>query len=122
MWRSVPQIPVRDTRIRTSSGPTPGISTSRSQRPGSALSLTRAFTLPPVCSERSLLQSAAGGSDPLGIEAEPVHAPDVACVLDLQTAIHDHGDAPVLGDLRPFEVDHAELAPERAGVDRDGLA
>ena len=30
-------------------------------------------------------------------------------------------DAAVLGDPRALLVDHAELAPERAGVDRDGL-
>ncbi len=45
MCRSVPQIPVRSTLISTSPGPTAGSGTSASQSPGSALSLTSAFTL-----------------------------------------------------------------------------
>jgi hypothetical protein len=44
MWTSVPQIPVRRTRIRTSLMPMVGSATSRSERPFSARSFTRAFT------------------------------------------------------------------------------
>ena len=43
MWRSVPQIPARRTRIRTSSWPGSGRSTSRTSRPGSGELLTMAF-------------------------------------------------------------------------------
>jgi hypothetical protein len=42
MWRSVPQIPVRWTRMRTSLMPTAGSGTSMSRRPGRAAVLTRA--------------------------------------------------------------------------------
>src|SRR5664280_549415 len=42
MWRSVPQIPVRWTRIRTSLIPTAGSGQSRSSRPGPSADLTRA--------------------------------------------------------------------------------
>src|SRR6185436_8099230 len=44
MCTSVPQIPVRSTRINTSLIPIFGISISSSQRPGSRLLFTRAFT------------------------------------------------------------------------------
>ncbi|GAA3209727.1 hypothetical protein GCM10020256_07200 [Streptomyces thermocoprophilus] len=44
MCRSVPQIPVRSTLMRTSPGPTAGSGTSMSQSPGSAFCLTSAFT------------------------------------------------------------------------------
>src|ERR1041385_3975005 len=43
MCRSVPQMPVRWTRMRTSLMPTVGFGTSSSQRPGLALFLTSAF-------------------------------------------------------------------------------
>src|SRR5579859_3051030 len=43
MCRSVPQMPVRRTRIRTSPGPGVGSGTSRSQSPGAASAFTRAF-------------------------------------------------------------------------------
>jgi len=43
MWTSVPQIPVRWTRIKTSLMPKVGPGTSWSQRPGSARALTSAF-------------------------------------------------------------------------------
>jgi hypothetical protein len=36
-----------------------------------------------------LLKPAADGGDALGVEAEPVHASDVARVLHLDAAIHD---------------------------------
>ncbi len=42
---------------------------------------------------KPLLQPPADRGDPLGVESEPVHAPDVACVLDLDAPIHDHGQA-----------------------------
>ena len=61
---------------------------------------------------RRLLQPAAHRGDALRVEAEPVHAADVARVLDLEAAIHDHRHAARLGDARAFLVDHAELAPE----------
>src|SRR5579872_3534923 len=43
MCRSVPQIPARRTRMRTSLMPNVGFGTSSSQRPGSRLLLTSAF-------------------------------------------------------------------------------
>src|SRR6516164_216630 len=43
MWTSVPQMPVRNTRMRTSLMPISGRGTSSSQRPGSACLLTSAF-------------------------------------------------------------------------------
>ncbi len=45
MCRSVPQIPVRSTRINTSLMPMPGTGTSSSQIPGSGFFLTRAFIM-----------------------------------------------------------------------------
>ena len=42
---------------------------------------------------------------------EPVHPAHVARVLNLEAAVHDHGQAAVLGDPRALGVDHAELAP-----------
>src|SRR6187200_2471652 len=44
MWTSVPQMPVLETRIKTSLIPISGSGTSSSQRPGSARLLTSAFT------------------------------------------------------------------------------
>ena len=38
----------------------------------------------------------------MGIEAKPVHAPDVARVLDLQTPVHDHRHIPRLRDAGAF--------------------
>src|SRR5437667_8957266 len=49
MWRSVPQIPVLRTRIRTSSIPIVGSGTSHSSRPGPGAVLTSAFMRRPVC-------------------------------------------------------------------------
>src|ERR1700736_5741570 len=72
-------------------------------------------------SSRQLLKPGADGRDALGIEAEPVHPARVARVLDLETTAHDHHTAAVLGYPRAVGVDHAELAPEDAGVDRHGL-
>src|SRR5262245_15185926 len=43
MCTSVPQIPVRNTRIRTSLPPISGTGTSSSQRPGSRFDFTSAF-------------------------------------------------------------------------------
>src|SRR6201989_2265781 len=68
-----------------------------------------------------LLESGADGRDALGIEAEPVHPARVARVLNLEAAIHDHRHAAVLCDLRTLGVDHAELAPQGARVDRHGV-
>src|SRR5215472_17686643 len=87
----------------------------RSRWPG----LLSAF--PGLAASGQLLEPGADGRDALGVEAEPVHPAGVARVLNLETAIHDHRHAAVLGDLRAFLVDHAELAPEGAGVDRHGL-
>src|SRR4051812_17238183 len=44
MWRSVPQIPVRDTRMSTSLMPTAGRGTSHSSSPGPAAAFIRAST------------------------------------------------------------------------------
>ena len=73
---------------------------------------------PGISREQLLLESGADRRDALGVEAKPVHPARVARVLDLQAAVHDHRDATVLGDPRALGVDHAELAPEGAGVDR----
>src|SRR5262245_52764999 len=70
---------------------------------------------------RLLLETAAERRDPPRVEAEPVHPADVARVLDLEAAVHDDRDAPVHGDPGCLLVDHAELAPECTGVDRDGI-
>src|SRR4051812_38899332 len=70
----------------------------------------------------SLLQARADRRDAVGVEAEPVHAPDVPRVLDLQAAVHDHGQARVLGDPGALLVDDAELAPHRRRARRDRLA
>src|SRR6185437_7069875 len=64
-----------------------------------------------------LLEAGADRGDAMGVEAEPVHPADVAGVLDLEAAVHDHGDAAVLGDLRALAVDDAELAPQGASAD-----
>src|SRR5262245_7742417 len=63
-----------------------------------------------------LLQTGPNRGDASGVEAEPMHPTDVACMFDLQTTIHDDGDTTGLGDLSSFGVDHPELAPEGAGV------
>src|SRR6202044_1353251 len=75
--------------------------------------------VPPACTpvSRQLLEPGTDGRDALGVEAEPVHPARVARVLYLEAAVHDHRDAAVLGDPRALFVDHAELAPEDAGVD-----
>jgi len=44
-------------------------------------------------SPRLLLETGADGRDALGVEAEPVHPADVARVLDLEAAVHDHRHA-----------------------------
>src|SRR5580692_7968373 len=67
------------------------------------------------------LEPGADGRDSLRAEAEPVHPADVARVLNLEAAIHDHRHAAVLGDPRAVGVDHAELAPKRAGADGHGV-
>src|SRR4051794_26308107 len=61
---------------------------------------------------RRLLEPGAHRGDALGVEAEPVHPSDVTRVLDLQTTVHDHRHAPLLGRPRTLLVDHAELAPQ----------
>src|SRR5436305_82200 len=68
------------------------------------------------------LQAGTHRRDPLRIEAEPVHASDVTSVLDLQAAVDDHGEAAVLRDPDALLVDHTELAPEGARVDRHRVA
>ena len=74
------------------------------------------FRRPPCdLTAKELLQAAANRRDPLGIETEPVHAPDVTGVLDFDAAVHDHRQAARFGDPGPILIDHAELAPQRAG-------
>ena len=51
-----------------------------------------------------LLESPAHRGDALGVEAEPVHAADVACVLDLDAAIHHHRHATVLRDWKQMAL------------------
>src|SRR5579859_1650897 len=62
---------------------------------------------------RNTLISAPPGRDLAGVEAEPVHAPEIAGVLHLQAPVHDHGQAASTRDLGPFRADHSELQPER---------
>ena len=64
-----------------------------------------------LAARNALLETAANGRDPLGVEAEPVHTSDVAGVLDFDAPIHDHRQAALFGDTRAFLVDHCELAP-----------
>src|SRR4051794_1059698 len=45
-----------------------------------------------------------------------------ATVLDRRAAVHDDRQAGVMGDLRRFPVDDAELQPEAARADVDSLA
>src|SRR5271163_1623946 len=59
--------------------------------------------------------------NPLRIEAQPMHPAHISRVLDLQAAVHDDVQAAFLGKPRALLVDHAELAPENARVDRDGF-
>src|SRR5262249_2003123 len=66
----------------------------------------------------ALLEPGAHGRDALRVETEPGHPAHVARMLNLETKVHDHCHATVLGDLRALLVDHAELAPEGTGVDR----
>jgi hypothetical protein len=47
----------------------------------------------------------------VGIETEPVHATRVACVLDFETAIHDHGEAALFRDSRALRLITVELSP-----------
>ena len=85
---------------------------------GSADGTVRAFgSKRPADSRRASLEASADGGDPTRVEAEPVHPAHVARVLDFEAAVHDDRQAAVLGDPRCLLVDHAELAPERAGVD-----
>src|SRR5688572_25190239 len=69
----------------------------------------------------SLLQSSSHRRNPLRVEPEPVHPPNIPRVLDFQAAIHDDRYAALLRDARALFVDHAELTPERAGADFDGF-
>src|SRR5688572_21886331 len=69
-----------------------------------------------------LLQSAADRRNALGVEAQPVHASDVAGVLDLETAVHDDREAPGFRDLRPLFIDHRVLTPQILGTRRDRLS
>src|ERR1700761_2495390 len=48
---------------------------------------------PMASSTLTLLESGADRGDARGVEAEPVHAADVPGVLDLEAAVHDHGQA-----------------------------
>ena len=59
--------------------------------------------------------------DDSGVEAEPVHAPDVAGVLYLETPVHDDIEAAGPGYLGGFVADDPELEPQGPGVDGDGL-
>ena len=90
MWTSVPQIPVRSTRMRTSLIPTSGSGTSSSQRPGSARLLTRAFTRAPQSVAECRSGSPGGESyagraftepkpsppSPRGVPASPDESPE----------------------------------------------
>src|SRR5579884_156139 len=69
----------------------------------------------------ALLETRAHGRDAPRVETEPVHSACVSRVLDLDAAVHDHCDAALLGFARRRLVDHAELAPQRAGTDVHGL-
>src|SRR6202050_5030995 len=71
---------------------------------------------------KRVLDPRTDGRDGRVVEAEPVHPPQVACVLHLEAAVHDHRQAALLGDPGALLVDHTELAPERAGVDRHGVS
>src|SRR5712692_7228608 len=66
MWRSVPQMPVRRTRIRTSLMPIFGSGTSSSQRPGSLLLLTSARIFGPDIGDGVVSQQPAATADALG--------------------------------------------------------
>src|SRR5579863_5113053 len=66
MWRSVPQMPVLRTRMRTSLIPTSGSGTSSSHSPSRAWDLTRACTRPPSRGSAALLDGgvvALAGAD-----------------------------------------------------------
>src|SRR5215469_7343951 len=74
------------------------------------------FRVNVVTVSRRLLDPGTDRGDALRVETEPVHPARVARVLNLEAPVHDHRQAAVLGNPRAFLVDHAELAPERAGV------
>src|SRR4051794_21266056 len=59
--------------------------------------------------------------DLAGVEAEPMHASEVARVLDLEAAVHDDVESAPHCDLRAFRADHAVLEPERSRPDGDRL-
>ena len=137
MWTSVPQMPVRSTRISTSLIPILGTSTSSSHNPGSRLLFTSAFTLTTIIElvpKRLLLFAATTGyqirvfadaarrmdvdltlatdrchilDDPWGDRAIPVRFDHIAWSLDALRGLRFDGVAAV-GD-RP-----AVLAAEAA--------
>src|SRR5437867_2154296 len=57
--------------------------------------------------------ASAPRADPTGVESEPVHAPEMARVLDLHAAVHHHAQTASLGDRSAFGADHVVLAPQR---------
>src|SRR5258708_4657925 len=57
-----------------------------------------------------------------GVEAEPVHPPEVPGMLDLDAAIDDRLQPTVLGDLRALRAADAELEPEGLRADGDRVA
>src|SRR4051794_988020 len=65
--------------------------------------------------------TSASGVDHPGVEAEPVHAPHMARVLDLHATVHDHVQAALLGDSCRFTTDDPELHPECLRPDFDSL-
>src|SRR4051794_12251456 len=65
MWTSVPQIPVRRTRIRTSLMPCSGSGTSSSHRPGSA----RLFTRARILEREDMSERTRRGQTPFGARA-----------------------------------------------------
>ena len=55
---------------------------------------------------------------PDGVSASPEGAKQ----FDLRAAVHHHLQAGILGQSRGLVIDHADLAPQDAGADFDGLS
>src|SRR3954469_14412120 len=70
---------------------------------------------------RARLAVGARRGDLAGVEAQPVHAAEVARVLDLEAAVHDDIESPLFGDSHAFGADHAVLEPQRARPGGDRL-
>ena len=64
-----------------------------------------------------LLQAAADRGHALRVEAEPVHAPDVAGVLDLDAPVHDHRQAArYVGRMHWLGFNTQRITSVRGGV------